>query len=274
MIRRPPRSTLDRSSAASDVYKRQAWNDGFTGYNFYGISNYVDHNPAFPGVLTDYNCGTRTYDTDAGYNHAGIDYFLWPFSWDLMAEGAVKIVAAAPGMIVSKTDGGFDQNCAFNNSVWNAVYVRHDDGSIAWYGHMKNGSLTDKGLGDMVEAGEFLGLVGSSGNSTGPHLHFEIYKSQPFTRVNLIEPHEGNCNLLNNNNWWESQELYQKPTINTIITHDDVIELGCPTEKEKTYFQNEFKPGDRVYFSRFYKDQKKGTSSFQKVYKPDKGLSH
>ncbi len=227
-----------------------AWNDGFTGYNFYGISNYVDHNPAFPGVLTDYNCGTRTYDTDAGYNHAGIDYFLWPFSWDLMAEGAVKIVAAAPGMIVSKTDGGFDQNCAFNNSVWNAVYVRHDDGSIAWYGHMKNGSLTDKGLGDMVEAGEFLGLVGSSGNSTGPHLHFEVYDADD----NLIDPYAGVCNEFNVESWWADQPEYSVPVINRMQTHNLVPDFNTCPELEDINAKNEFIPGDNAIFAFYAKD--------------------
>lgn len=61
-----------------------------------------------------------------------------------MEAGAVKIVAAASGMIVGKYDGNFDKNCAFNPGSWNAIYLRHDDGSLTWYGHMKNGSVTDK----------------------------------------------------------------------------------------------------------------------------------
>lgn len=39
---------------------RQAANFNDNGY--YGISNYVDENPAYPNALLDYNCGTRTYD--------------------------------------------------------------------------------------------------------------------------------------------------------------------------------------------------------------------
>ena len=49
-----------------------------TGLNdpgYYGISGFVDHNPNFPGMLLDYNCGTRSYDLDSGYNHAGTDFF-------------------------------------------------------------------------------------------------------------------------------------------------------------------------------------------------------
>ena len=94
----------------------------------------------------------------------------------MKASDAVRIVAAAPGTIVSKTDGNFDRNCAIGSGQWNAVYVRHADNSVAWYGHMKSGSLTTKAVGETVVTGEYLGIVGSSGSSTGPHLHFEILR--------------------------------------------------------------------------------------------------
>src|SRR5688500_9796519 len=49
-----------------------------------GISNFVDHNLGFPGLILDWNCGTRSYDQSSGYNHKGIDIFTWPFSWKKM----------------------------------------------------------------------------------------------------------------------------------------------------------------------------------------------
>ena len=79
-----------------------------------------------------------------------------------MDDNAVEIVAAAPGTIVLRTDGNFDRSCGLNGGSWNAVYVRHADNSIAWYGNMKNGSVTMKVVGDTVAAGERLGVVGSS----------------------------------------------------------------------------------------------------------------
>lgn len=227
-----------------------AWNDGVTGYNFYGISNYVDHNAAFPNQLTDWNCGTRTYDTDGGYNHQGIDYFLWPFDWNLMQDQAVKIIAAAPGQIVGRYDGQFDQNCAFNPGSWNAVYVRHADGSLAWYGHMKSGSVTTKTLGEMVEAGEYLGTVGSSGNSTGPHLHFEVYNADD----NLIDPYSGICNDFNVESWWADQPEYIAPTINKMQTNSSPPEfMPCP-ELHITHESNNFMPGEICYFMLYAKD--------------------
>lgn len=241
---------INTKSAAVALQFPMAWNDGFEGYNFYAISNYVDHNPAYPGQLLDWNCGNRTYDTDGGYNHAGIDYFLWPFDWNLMEAGAVKIVAAAPGQIVARYDGNFDQNCAFNPGSWNAVFVRHDDGSVAWYGHMKSGSVTAKGLGDLVEAGEYLGLIGSSGSSTGPHLHFEVYDAED----NLIDPFAGECNDLNATTWWADEPEYIEPKINKIQTNVSPPEfMPCP-ELAITNESNAFMPGDVCYFMLYAKD--------------------
>lgn len=54
----------------------------------------------------------------------------------------------------------------------NWVVVKNDDGSKAVYGHMKHFSVQ---VGQRVDAGEQIAQVGSEGQSTGPHLHFEIY---------------------------------------------------------------------------------------------------
>jgi Peptidase family M23 len=58
----------------------------------------------------------------------------------------------------------------------NAVTVDMGDGKYAFYGHMKRGSVAVK-EGDKVKKGQVLGLLGNSGNSTGPHLHFHVSDS-------------------------------------------------------------------------------------------------
>src|SRR5258706_5142025 len=94
-----------------------------------------------------------------------------------MDDQDVVITAGAPGVIPNRADGNADRSCAAleTNGDWNAVYVSHADGSVAWYGHLKKDSLTPKQVGDAVVAGEYLGIMGSSGFSTGPHLHLELY---------------------------------------------------------------------------------------------------
>ncbi len=126
----------------------------------------------------------------------------------MMDNEEVSIVAAAPGTIIEKYALNYDRNCYWGGFDWNAVYIMHDDGSIALYGHMKLGSLTPKSIGETVERGEFLGLVGSSGNSTGPHLHFEIRDENWM----VVDPYQGTCNEIEESHW-EDQHNYREPAL-------------------------------------------------------------
>ena len=235
------------------------------GFGYHGISNFVDLDPDFPDELLDYNCGERTYDLDSGYNHQGIDYYNAPFSWLMMDNNLVWIVAAAPGTIIFKQDGNFDRNCGFGAGDWNAVYVEHADGSVSWYGHMKEGSLTSKDVGDAVAAGEFLGVVGSSGNSTGPHLHFETYDE--FN--DLIEPYEGPCNMLNDDSWWMDQRDYYDSAINALKTHDAIPEFPACPQQEIPHERDTYAPGEQIYFIVYYRDEVPDESTSFSVLKPD-----
>lgn len=242
-----------------------------TVYNdVWSISNYVDHNAAYPNQLTDYDCGTKTYDTNNGYNHQGVDIFTWPFGWKMMDNDEAEIIAAAPGQIIAKGDGEYDRSCGFNNNPWNAVYVQHSDGSIAWYGHMKNGSLTSKNVGEMVAEGEYLGIVGSSGNSTGPHLHFEVYTDNTYTQ--LVDPYAGTCNTLNATTWWQSQKPYSNPRINAVLTHSAApVFPACPNQ-EVTNESNTFDVSATIYFALYLRDQASGTAVNLKIIKPDNSI--
>ncbi len=242
--------------------------NGFTYNDVWAISNYVDHNTAFPNQVTDYNCGTKSYDTPSGYNHQGVDIYLWPFSWYMVDNNQAEVIAAQSGQIIAKSDGNFDRSCSLNNSQWNSVYVRHSDGSTAWYGHMKNGSLTSKNIGDMVVQGEFLGVVASSGNSTGPHLHFEVYDNSN----NLIDPYSGNCNNLNSSTWWNSQKPYVDSNINAVLTHTAPPAFNtCPTT-ETTNINNDFIINDAVYFAIYLRDQVANTNVNLKITRPDNSV--
>lgn len=256
---------------AFDWPLKQALNTNDNGY--YGISNYVDENPAFPNQVRDYNCGNRSYDQSNGYNHAGTDIFTWPFPWQKMQRNAVEIIAGAPGTIIGKSDGNFDQNCAFCSGPcnWNSVYVMHADGSVAWYGHMKSGSLTTKTVGQTVTTGEYLGVVGSSGNSTGPHLHFELYTSSSYTQ--LVDPWGGTCNVLNGTtSWWASQEPYYVPTLNKIMTHGVAPASGSCPNAEVPNEKINFAAGETIYLGGYYRDHQAGQQSIHRLYRPDSTL--
>lgn len=60
-----------------------------------------------------------------------------------------------------------------NAIAGNHVVIDHGNGEFSMYAHLKPGSLTVK-VGDVVKAGQVIGKLGSSGNSTEPHLHFQV----------------------------------------------------------------------------------------------------
>jgi murein DD-endopeptidase MepM/ murein hydrolase activator NlpD len=236
---------------------------GFNDPSYYVTSNYVDHDTT--SGVRDYNCGTRTYN-----GHRGTDIALWPFSWHQQITGQVDVVAAQSGIIINKFDGNFDQNCSCVSNNWNGIIIRHPDGSVAWYGHFKNGSITSKAIGQTVVQGEYLGKVGSSGCSTGPHLHFELYANSDQTI--LVDPYAGTCNSLNGNtSWWSNQKPYAEPNLNKLMTHDCIPQQpgGCPANNDVMCAQNVFSFGDTIRVSASYRDAQAGDLTSFTIRRPN-----
>ncbi|HET9482999.1 MAG TPA: M23 family metallopeptidase [Xanthomonadales bacterium] len=236
------------------------------GIDWHGVSNFVDLDPGFPNRVRDFTCGARSYDNANGYNHNGTDFFLWPFAWTLMDAGTISAVAAAPGTLVTKVDGRPDRSCSLTaQDLANFVVVRHEDGTLARYLHLRQGSLTAKVEGDPVAAGEVLGQVGSSGLSTGPHLHFELRDAA--TQA-ILDPFEGQCNATPSR--WALQRPYYESKLNRIATHSAAPAVpGCPTTSDTPNFANAFAPGARVFFASYYRDLRHGQVSRMKVLRPD-----
>ena len=155
-------------------------NGGMFGENNM-ITYYVDENQN-NNVILDYSCNFTTYD-----NHWGTDIII-PTFWD-MDEMNTPILAAADGIVVHSHDGEFDRYINWNySSIANAVVISHDDGTYAWYWHMKKNSVAVE-VDQFVQAGDTLGYVGSSGMSSWPHLHFEVTQN-----YDLVDPWHGDCN--------------------------------------------------------------------------------
>ncbi len=195
---------------------------GFNDCGFHFIGAYVDQNTATTSI-NDFDCGTNTYD-----GHHGTDIAVFPYGFYKMDNSQVEVIAAAAGTIVQKADGNFDRNCSSNSLTANSIIIQHADGSEALYWHMKQNSVTSKTVGQTVVAGEYLGVVGSSGSSSGPHLHFEVWAGSTNTTYN--DPFSGTCNLLNASSWWASQKPHTDPAIVKVsVNTTDVVMPGCPT---------------------------------------------
>jgi murein DD-endopeptidase MepM/ murein hydrolase activator NlpD len=248
-------AAIDSSLPPQFIFPVRGNGAGEQDPGFHVMGQFVDHNPAFPNQLRDYNCGTRTYDTEAGYNHKGIDIINYPFAWNKMDNNETVAVAAADGQIIFKQDGNFDRSCTWNTTTtWNIVGLQHSDGTISYYGHLKLNSLTTKVVGEMVTQGEFLGVIGSSGVSTVPHLHFEIYNADN----QLQDPYQGTCNLMNNFSYWLVQPAYRDSSINKLMTHSALpVNQPCPNPTI-TNEKNVFKPGSQIIVAASYRDQVAG----------------
>ena len=182
---------------------------------FHYISAYADHNSA-SGASKDYSCGTRSRD-----NHAGTDFVLAPFPFYFLASSSptyqVEVIAVQPGQVVYTQTAFADNHCACINTDANVVAVLHSDGSAALYGHFKKNSIVVS-VGSTVARGQKLGIVGSSGCSTGPHLHLEVY-SDWNVQGSSIDPFLGPCNPNMTYQWWNKQPQDPKqPSILTIAT--------------------------------------------------------
>ncbi len=84
---------------------------------------------------------------------------------DLASAYGANILAAASGEVIISRDSGW------NGGYGSYVVLKHDNGTQTLYGHL---SATDVSVGEHVSRGQIIGRMGSSGESTGTHLHFEI----------------------------------------------------------------------------------------------------
>ncbi|MEA5534199.1 peptidoglycan DD-metalloendopeptidase family protein [Crocosphaera sp. XPORK-15E] len=125
-----------------------------------GLSNPDDYLPGAPTKFTGYIWPSKGVITSGfgrrwGRMHKGLD---------IAAPVGTPIMAAAPGEVVYAgwNSGGYG----------NLVKVRHPDGSITLYAH--NSRILVR-RGQQVDQGQQISEMGSTGYSTGPHLHFEIH---------------------------------------------------------------------------------------------------
>lgn len=113
-----------------------------------------------------YYITTLNYYWNNGNPKAHGTRYGWSHAIDIAGGG--DVVSAADGVI---EDVGYQKN-----GFGNYVVIRHDDGNRSLYGHLKSVSVKK---GQRIAALKKIGVMGSTGNSTGVHLHFELEKGNP-----------------------------------------------------------------------------------------------
>lgn len=134
------------------------------------IQQYMDHDPG-PDA-TDFTCNGLSYDT-----HKGTDFALPTLA---AMQAGVAVLAAAPGRVTALRDGMPDTGLTPETAAQiegrdcgNGVVIQHQDGWQTQYCHLKQGSVAVR-EGQVVAAGDRLGLVGLSGNTEFPHVHLSL----------------------------------------------------------------------------------------------------
>ena len=101
----------------------------------------------------------------------GYGYRIHPLSGTYKWHNGVDL-AAGSGTAIYATKSGTVTSACYNEAYGYMVTINHGDGYSSLYGHMTNYIVS---AGDYVTQGQTIGYVGSTGWSTGPHLHFTIY---------------------------------------------------------------------------------------------------
>lgn len=168
----------------------------------------VDHDPeVYEELIDQVRCTDYTgrafpwcYD-----EHGGTD-FLLEGAFDTMDAGSTLVVAAADGVVLDLEQDQYDRchattegvSCDGHDMVANFVLLEHEDGVLSSYLHLLKGSVLVQ-VGQEVECGEPLALVGSSGLSSTPHLHFALESADGRT----LDPYAGPYSQPES--WWLDQ---------------------------------------------------------------------
>ncbi|OKJ94706.1 peptidase [Streptomyces sp. CB03234] len=112
--------------------------------------------PVSAGVTTPYRASGSMWSS--GY-HTGVDF---------AASSGTSVKAVGQGTVVS---------AGWSGAYGNEVVIQHADGNYSQYAHLSSLTVSS---GQTVSGGQEIGLSGSTGNSSGPHLHFEIRTSPSY----------------------------------------------------------------------------------------------
>jgi murein DD-endopeptidase MepM/ murein hydrolase activator NlpD len=124
-----------------------------------------------------YNGGSMAWPVSGGNNYISQYYHYGHYGLDIAADYGSRARAAAGGTVIFagwKSNGGGYQ-----------VWIAHGSGLYTTYNHMSGVSV---GRGQSVGKGQQVGRIGSSGNATGPHLHFEVWKGEVWDGGDRVNP--------------------------------------------------------------------------------------
>lgn len=147
---------------------------------------YADKDPASTTITSYF--GKRTHPiTGEEHTHTGIDI--------AGKRGETNVIASEKGEVISIVNTCTEGDLKCGGGYGNHIIISHSDGYFTLYGHLASVDPAVN-VGGSVMKGQVIGKVGSTGNSTGPHLHFEVRKDtnssshaiDPLTILSVSQP--------------------------------------------------------------------------------------
>lgn len=180
--------------------------------------------------IHDYKSGKKTY-----FGHQGTDFIIRNFA---QMDAGVNVLAADDGVVTYVFDKAFDRNkTADGGGLGNYITILHANKFYTHYGHLKKDSARVI-PGEKITKGQVIAQVGSSGHSSDPHLHFEIW----YNRVHNWDPFTASCGDLRN--LWVDNLPYVDHF--GVIDHDFIgIVPSLNSLKERLPSQRSFYPNDK-----------------------------
>ncbi|WP_030925330.1 M23 family metallopeptidase [Streptomyces sp. NRRL B-24720] len=118
-------------------------------------------------LATSWEAPVSQYQLSASFGNDGSRWAHKHSGQDFAVPIGTKVEAAHGGVVVKAGPNGGGDGPAYGN----AIVIKHDNGMYSQYAHL---SRIDVHIGQSVEKGQQIALSGNTGNSSGPHLHFEI----------------------------------------------------------------------------------------------------
>jgi murein DD-endopeptidase MepM/ murein hydrolase activator NlpD len=109
----------------------------------------------------------KKYTLSASFAQAGGMWQSTHSGQDFAVASGTNVMAAHGGTVVKAGGNGAGDGAAYGN----AIVIKHGNGTYSQYAHL---SRIDVKVGQVVSTGQHIALSGNTGNSSGPHLHFEI----------------------------------------------------------------------------------------------------
>lgn len=171
-----------RTDYTEERFRKIGWTSNFQRYA-YDFVVVDERGSLYRGGRSDREGGQGLAKTDANAEHLS-------FGQPVHATGA--------GRVVDVHDGDPDDSSVNFAELakrptalgGNIVVIDHLNGEFSWFGHLKQGSIRVK-VGQMVAQGEMIAEVGTSGDSMGPHLHYELRNGPGITGVEGLPSYFG-----------------------------------------------------------------------------------